>query len=180
VIPAAPELRLIEPHRAAWEALVRRHTRQVLVSLLARGLTLEQAQELAQEAWTRLWHQHLRGALRTVELPGLAITQAGFLARDARRRLRHAPESADDARAAQDVVAPLPSAEARLASAQALEAVRRELSRLPESRRHLFELAQDGVPHAEIARRLQLTPQRVRQLVWEIRSRLRALLGAWS
>ena len=70
-----------------------------------------------------------------------------------------------------------PSAEGRLASAQALAAVRRELGRLSARDRQVLELAQEGVPHAEIGLRMELSPQRVRQLVWELRTRLRAHLG---
>jgi RNA polymerase sigma-70 factor (ECF subfamily) len=143
------------------------------VSLLAQGFCLEQAQELTQETWARLWAQHHRGALAELSLPGLAITQAGFLARDALRRgLRSAEEAPGPEREA-----PLPSPEDRLASAQTLRAVRRELGTLPEHHRRAFELAHEGVPHADIGRRLDLTPQRVRQLVWEIRTRLRARFG---
>lgn len=136
------------------------------------GLTLDEAKELTQETWARLWAQHERGRLEDLALPGLAVTQARFLALDARRRERLA------ARADEAAVEPTsPSHEERFAAAQTLAELRRALDAMPEARRRAFELAHEGVPHADIARRLGFTPRRVRQLLWEIRSQLRARFG---
>lgn len=145
------------------------HSRRVWVSLLALGFPLDQAKELTQETWARLWAQHRQGRLEALELPGLAIVQARFVAIDVRRRARRA--LGEQASGDEDVH---PSAEARLAAAQTLAEVLRELDTLPDAHRRAFELAQEGRAHADIAQLLGFTPRRVRQLIWEIRSRLRA------
>ena len=73
----------------AWAALIEQHQRRVVVALLARGIGVEQAKELAQEAWLRLMLRHRAGKLTQLRLPGLAIKQALFLAKDqARKRWR--------------------------------------------------------------------------------------------
>jgi hypothetical protein len=64
----------------AWNALIQRHNRRVIVSLLARGVPLELALNLAQEAWARLVQQQASGKLTRLDLPGLAVAQARFLA----------------------------------------------------------------------------------------------------
>src|SRR5689334_10042253 len=46
--------RALAGDRAAWDALVARHHRRVVVSLLARGVRVDRAHELAQETWARL------------------------------------------------------------------------------------------------------------------------------
>ena len=70
-----------------WGAEIARHDRRVVLSLVARGVRLDRAREIAQETWACLVERHRLG-----ELPGssqgLAITQAGFLARDDVRRAR--------------------------------------------------------------------------------------------
>src|SRR5258706_4480748 len=72
-------------HGPAWDEAVRRHTHRVVVALLARGVPLEAAEDLAQEAWIRLVEQQRAGRLRVLKLPGLAIAQACWLARQAGR-----------------------------------------------------------------------------------------------
>src|SRR5262245_60462429 len=64
----------------AWSWLIARHDHRVVVALLARGVPLDRARELAQETWLRLMQSQREGRLRELSLPGLAITQARFLA----------------------------------------------------------------------------------------------------
>src|SRR5262245_35637441 len=45
----------------AWNALIARHNRRVIVSLLARGMSVERAKDIAQEAWLRLVEQQRAG-----------------------------------------------------------------------------------------------------------------------
>src|SRR5262245_31417968 len=82
--PGEAELtaRALRGEREAWDALIARHHRRVVVSLLARGLRVDRARELAQETWTRLIQQQQRGLLTELRLPNLALTQAAFLATD--------------------------------------------------------------------------------------------------
>src|SRR5688500_4188567 len=67
--------------------LIERHNHRVVVSLLARGLPIDRARELAQETWLRLMESQRAGRLTSLNLPGLAIVQAGFLASNERRGL---------------------------------------------------------------------------------------------
>lgn len=176
VTPLDPEPALVRRalagERSAWDALVLRHRRAVLVALLAQGLTLSAAEEVCQEAWSRLWSQQQRGGLSRLELPGLAVTQARFIARDGYRRDRLAAAIP----AATDVA---PDVEETVSSRQSLERVAAALLALPARDQRLFRLAQqDGVPHAQLAEQFGLSVQRVRQIVFEVRTRLRAALEA--
>lgn len=161
--------------RGAWDALVARYQRRVLVSLLALGLGLDEARDVTQDTWARLWDQHRQGALASLTLPGLAITQARFLAQDLLRRRRATPT--EEGTPLPDAVAPAADAEAALISTQALARVQRALARQSATKRDVFRLACDeGLAHAEVARRVGLSTQRVRQIVWEVRTALRAEL----
>ena len=157
--------------RAAFGVLVERHSRRVVVTLLAEGHALDVARDLTQEAWAHLWES--RSTLKTLVLPGLVITQARFLGRDLHRRNKGAPVSPGEA----DAAAPFPLADARLSSAQSLKRVQERLATVSTRAREVFELANgEGLPHEEVGRRLGLSSQRVRQIVWEVRTQLRAVL----
>jgi RNA polymerase sigma-70 factor (ECF subfamily) len=163
--------------REAWGELVARHDHRVIVALLARGIRLDQARELAHQAWIRLIDQQRAGRLERLELPGLAIRQAVFLALDAARRRELAAHSLDHAaaRAVHDAAA---SAEDRLIRREQLQRAQAELARCSPSARRLFALLyrNPGMRHAEAARQLGLSVQRVRQILCEVRARLRAAI----
>src|SRR5262249_31325925 len=72
--------------RDAWNVLVQRHNHRVVLALLARGVRIDRAKDIAQEAWMRLVEQQRLGRLARLQLPGLAIAQATFLALEAARR----------------------------------------------------------------------------------------------
>lgn len=168
------------PAPPAWRELIARHDRAVVLSLLARGVRLERAKELAHDAWSRLYEQQALGRLDRLELPGLAIAQAGFLAAQDGRRAQKEGRTArlDDLGEAKDWADGSSSAEDRLASRQALETARQVLAGCSDRSREVFLLAYDSpeVPHADIARRVGLSVQRVRQILWEVRGRIRAAL----
>jgi RNA polymerase sigma-70 factor (ECF subfamily) len=85
VAPTAPPSRPLD--RAAWQQRISQHDHRVMMSLLAHGLPLDRAREIAQAAWTRLMENDRAGKLADIQLPGLAIAQARFLATDERRRV---------------------------------------------------------------------------------------------
>jgi RNA polymerase sigma-70 factor (ECF subfamily) len=176
--PAAADLETaaLAGDAAAWSVLIERHGRRVVVALLARGVPLERAKEIAQETWLRLMERQREGRLSELTLPGLAIVQAGFLAANERRR----DGQAASATAAAALPAPgaLPSAEDTVASRQRLDRVARALAACPAGARRVFELCYDNpeLGYAEIARRVGLSVQRVKQTVFEVRKRLRAAL----
>jgi RNA polymerase sigma-70 factor (ECF subfamily) len=159
--------------RAAWQALIARHERKVIVSLLARGLPLDRAREVAQETWTRLMESQRAGRLTRVTLPGLAIVQAGYLVTsDWRRQPRELP-------AAPAIGAAADSPEDRAIDRQALSRVARALERCPARARRVFEAVYQNpeLSYDELGARLGLSAQRVKQTVCEVRKRLRVVLG---
>jgi RNA polymerase sigma-70 factor (ECF subfamily) len=146
----------------------------VRVALIARGVPADQARDVAQEAWTRLLERARRGELRELRLPGLAITQAMFIAIDERRRAARSPVSVEPA----DIADPTASAEDMLAGRRRLERARTTLAALPSSSQAVFHAVFGGAAagYAAVARELGLSEQRVKQIVCEIRAKVRAAL----
>ncbi|MDY7229187.1 RNA polymerase sigma factor [Hyalangium rubrum] len=166
--------------RRAWDGLIARHHRRVVVSLLARGIRVDRAHELAQETWARLIQQQQRGLLTELRLPNLALTQAAFLAADDARRARREAISGnvEELPERQHPVDPTASAERRLVSEEQLAKAHQALEGCSPSARSVFLLACDGqeLPHAEVAARVGLSVQRVRQILCEVRKKLRTAL----
>jgi RNA polymerase sigma-70 factor (ECF subfamily) len=144
-----------------------------MLSLLAHGVLPAQAKEMAQEAWLRLITQADAKKLDRLELPGLAIRQALFLARSEARKpgqsnqpLEDAPEAATD------------SPEELFFDRERLQKAHDRLQDLAPSARAVFErlYGDPQLSHAEVAARVGLSVQRVRQIVCEVRKVLRAEL----
>lgn len=159
--------------RAAWTALIARHDRRVFLSLLARGVLPAQARELAQEAWLKLITQADAKKLDHLELPGLAIRQALFLARSEARRAGAATLPLEDALEPGGA-----SPELTFFSRERLQRAHERLQDLAPSARAVFErlYADPQLSHAEVAARVGLSVQRVRQIICEVRKVLRAEL----
>jgi RNA polymerase sigma-70 factor (ECF subfamily) len=172
--------RALAGDRKAWDALIARHHRRVVVSLLAKGIRVDRAHELAQETWARLVQQQQRGLLTELRLPNLALTQAAFLAADDARRSRREALSGpvEELPERQQPVDPSASAEKRLLSEEQLARAHEALAGCSPSARNVFLLACDGqeLPHAEVAARVGLSVQRVRQILCEVRKKLRTAL----
>ena len=166
----------------AWNALIARHDHRVVVSLLARGVRIDRAKDLAQEAWIRLVEQQRAGRLTHLQLPGLAIAQAAFLSLEAARRdgARGDPLPLDSemVRAATDLVDPGADAETRLLTTERLECAERVLASFASNARAVFTLTYggEGLSHAEVAAKVGLSLQRVRQILCEVRKELRSAL----
>ena len=165
---------------AAWSALVQRHNHRVVVSLLARGVRVDRAKDIAQEAWMRLVEQQRMGRLDRLQLPGLAVAQAGFLALEAMRRdanvKRHEP--IDEPAVASSLRDPHCDAESTLLTQERVSCAVEVLSGCSPSARKVFRLAYggEGLSHAEVAQRVGLSLQRVRQILCEVRAKLRTAL----
>jgi DNA-directed RNA polymerase specialized sigma24 family protein len=131
---------------------------------------MDRARELAQETWARLLHQQQKGMLSELRLPHLALTQAAFLAADeARRTRREAVDAPLEALPeSHHPVDPTVCAERRLLSEE----------QCSTNSQRVFQLACDGQerPHAEVAARVGLSVQRVRQILCEVRKKLRHAL----
>jgi RNA polymerase sigma factor (sigma-70 family) len=168
---------------SAWNEIVRRHSHRVLLALLARGVPWEAAQDLVQEVWLRLVGQQRAGRLPSLALPGLAIAQAGWLAREEGRtkRRRETIMSGIAAAAPADDVDHDPGAdpEEQAMRRERLDRILRELEVCPPRARQIFfaVYGSEARSHAEVARDLGLSVQRVRQALCEVRARLRAALG---
>lgn len=172
--------RAMAGEREAWDALIARHHHRVVVSLLARGVRADRAQELAQETWARLIQQQRRGMLTDLRLPSLAITQATYLALDDARRARREALSGDldrlpEREQPQD---PAASAELRLLTEEQLARAHAALQACSPGAQRVFRMVYEGpdLPHAEVAQRVGLSVQRVRQILCEVRKKLRAAL----
>lgn len=157
----------------AWNELVRRHDHRVVVSLLARGIRVARAQELANEAWLRLVQKQRAGQLRELTLPGLAIRQAAFLALDDLR-------CADSRRVLVDgerldrVADGSADPERRAIHGQRLERAQVALGRCGPRAREIFLMVyRDHLSHGEVAEHLGISLQRVRQSLCEVRKRLK-------
>jgi RNA polymerase sigma-70 factor (ECF subfamily) len=160
----------------AWNALVQRHNHRVVVTLLARGLRIDRAKDLAQEAWIRLVEQQRMGRLDRLVLPGLAITQAGFLAlEDARRDASSRHHDPLDEVVSLAVADPRANAESQVLTEERVTRALEVLSGCSPSAREVFRLVYsgEGLSHAEVAKRVGLSLQRVRQILCEVRARLR-------
>ncbi len=175
-VAASLEERAMGGDAAAWNALVERHNHRVLVSLLARGVRVDRAKDLAQDAWLRLVEQQREGKLTHLILPGLAVTQAGFLAREEARQARRVRSEGDAEAAA--IVDPSVDAETKLLADEQLARAARVLSACSPSARRVFQLVYggSGLSHGQVAARVGLSLQRVRQIVCEVRQRLRAAI----
>ena len=166
----------------AWNTLVAKHDHRVVVSLLARGVRLDRAKDIAQEAWIRLVEQQRAGRLAHLVLPGLAIAQAAFLSLEAARRDVRGeallPLEADGARLATDLVDPAADAETRLLTSERIARAEKVLGGFAPNAREVFRLAYggEGLSHAEVARRVGLSLQRVRQILCEVRKELKLAL----
>ncbi|MCA9655321.1 MAG: sigma-70 family RNA polymerase sigma factor [Myxococcales bacterium] len=177
--PEAPDATRAEPvDEVPWDDMMRRHGRRVVVALVAQGVPLERAKELAQDAWLRVIDRHRRGHITDLQLPGLVIAQAGFLARDDMRRRDRRSRLDEPHRqaAANDLSLDL---EDQLDARQRLRVVRSVLDRASPNAQRVFGLlyGERAMSPAEVATELGLSVQRVRQIVCELRKRMRAAIA---
>jgi RNA polymerase sigma factor (sigma-70 family) len=152
-----------------WAGLIERHNHRVVVSLLGQGLTIDRARDLAQETWLRLIENQRAGRLQSLVLPGLAVVQAGYLAASERRSARRGGGLVEAAETGPATV------EDRVIERQALDRVATALAACSPAARRVFEFVYEHpeLHYAEAAARLGLSSQRVKQIVCEVRKRLR-------
>jgi RNA polymerase sigma factor (sigma-70 family) len=165
--------RALAGDEAAWNELVRRHDRRVWVSLLALGAPPDLARDLSQDTWVRLWAKAKAGELPELKLPGLAVTQARFLWLSARRA-----EAASVVVRHEDAADPAQDPEKQAARTQEVARAVAAVEALPDRARSVFTAVYDeGLSAAEASSRFGISVQRVRQTLFEVRGRLRAVLG---
>ena len=171
------EERALAGDRDAWQALIARHERPVLLSLLARGLRVDRARELMQET---LAAADRAAAARQTSAPRAAgagdragavpRARASASAADRGRRRRR-----DRARRLRDA-----GTRALLAGAARPCPVRARgmFALVPARLRLVYE--QPQLRHQEVAERVGLSLQRVRQILCETRKVLREALEEQS
>jgi RNA polymerase sigma-70 factor (ECF subfamily) len=159
-----------------WDALMKRHGRRVVVSLIGQGIPVDRANDLAQDAWLKIIAQYRAGRLPELKMPGLVIAQATYLARDDRRRTqrRGTVETTGAAEAADTRVL-----ERRVAARQELRRVLEIVASSYPNARRVFTLAYGSKAKTapEIADELGISCQRVRQILCELRRQMRDELG---
>jgi RNA polymerase sigma-70 factor (ECF subfamily) len=163
--------------RYPWDAQLAAHDRRVILLLLAMGLRLDQAKDIAQRTWLRLIEQYDAGQLPRVELPGLALRQARFLALD---ELRRQGKNTKLAVVEVEVESGLPSQETALIRREELASALRAFDRCTPSAQRVFQAVYEAPEssHADAAAKLGLSVQRVRQVLCEVRRKLRAAMEA--
>jgi RNA polymerase sigma-70 factor (ECF subfamily) len=176
-----PVTRAAAPITERWARAIATHQHRVVLSLVGVGFTFERASDLANEAWARLMEKDRAGTLGEVKLPGLAIVQARYLAWDDRRReamqLRHHQRVA--AQTGEELLVDRnPDPETRLLTRQQAQRALVAVAASPVSAQRLLRLlyAEPAMPHARAAQVLGLSVQRVRQLLCELRKRVRAAI----
>jgi RNA polymerase sigma-70 factor (ECF subfamily) len=164
------ERRALAGDRPTWDSLVARHSRAVELSLLAHGERLSDAKELTQAAWAHVYECVAQGRFSRLELPGLVIHQAGLLAKEQHRSAARAVPAVSEERP--------PTPEDVVGSRRAIARVQAELARAPATAQRVFALlhGQPPMTPAEAAQELGLSVQRVRQVLCEVRARLRVAL----
>lgn len=168
----------VAPLAPDWDAIVERHQHTVLLSVLALGLRIERAKDVTNQAFARLYEQHRAGKLDRLSFPGLAIRQARFLALDALEKDKVA------ARAQRALALTVvdedhaPNPERRLLAKQQLAIAVEALTYCSPASQRVFRAVYEdpGVPHAVVAEQLGLSVQRVRQILCEVRRRVRDAL----
>jgi RNA polymerase sigma-70 factor (ECF subfamily) len=158
-----------------WGAEVRAHNARVVASIVAMSIPFDQAEELASQAWARLIEQHHAGQLAEVKLPGLAIRQARFLALTWLEGRRRDGGPVDEA-----LVAAPGDPESALIARRDVEIALGVVAASSKSAQAVFyHLYDDPRPsHEEVAERVGISVQRVRQILCEVRKKIREALEA--
>ena len=170
---------ILQGDPAAEEELVRRFRGPVYVMALVRTRDAEAARDLVQEVLLQVIRALREGRLRNEDslaayVHGTARNLVNNYFRS--RQTRDLPQAGPD-----------PSPENQENSEEWLEQadrrvfVRRALERLNAGERAVLQLTlAEGLPPADIARRLGLTPEAVRQRKSRAMKRIRKMLAAWS
>jgi DNA-directed RNA polymerase specialized sigma24 family protein len=170
--PGAPR----RPSAFDWDGSIRAYNARVVASLLALKIPFERAEELTSQAWTRLIEQDRDGRLPEIKMPGLAIKQARFLALTWLKHHRR------EAELPEDIVSGLADPERALIARRDVEIALRVLAGSSRSAQAVFAAIYEDPPppHEVVAARVGLSLQRVRQILCEVRKKIREALEAKS
>jgi len=166
-----------EPGHVDWDAAVRVHNVRVIASLVALSIPFAQAEELASQTWARLLEQERAGKLPEIRLPGLALRQARFLALTwlTERRREVGPAGLEMVHADTDP-------ERALIVRRDVQTALGVIATCSRSAQLVFHLIYDHPPltHEVVAERVGLSTQRVRQILCEVRKKIRVALEQTS
>jgi RNA polymerase sigma factor (sigma-70 family) len=170
--PARAEVARVDP--AEWDAIIRAHDRRVWLSVLALGVRADRARDVVQTAWTRLMEKDGRGEITKDNIAALAIAQARFLALDELRRTQNDQRRTEPLNDVLDEIDP----ESQMLGRQRLQRAAAMLATSSPATQRLVQLlySEPSVGYAAAAAELGLSLQRVRQIMCELRKRLRAAL----
>lgn len=167
----------VTPER--WAQAYAQHHHTVVLAMLANGVRLDEARELAHDAWARIFEQTQIGKVTNVELPGLIIRQAYFLWVESRRRESTRGQrngTLDEAKAVAD---PRSTPEDTVSGRELLGAVQQVMAAASPRQRSVLSavVTSPGAQHADLAKHEGVSLQRFRQVLCEVRSQLRAAVG---
>ncbi len=170
---------ILQGDPSAEEELVRRFRGPVFVMALVRTRDAEAARDLAQEVLLQVIQALREGRLRNED------RLAAYVHGTARNLVNHYFRVRQSRELPQPGRDPAPetteNSEDLLEQADRRRFVREALERLNAGERAVLQLSlAEGLPPAEIARRLGLTPEAVRQRKSRAMRRIRKLVQAWS
>jgi RNA polymerase sigma-70 factor (ECF subfamily) len=149
-----------------WAAKLLRY----LERMLADGAV---AEELVQEAFLRVHRARDRYEPQARFSTWLYRIATNLALNELRRPRRRDPHTSIDADGGPELISAGPPSDERVHAQRLSEAVDRELAALPERQRAALWLsAVEGLPYAEVARALDVTPQALKSLVHRARTAL--------
>lgn len=168
--------------RQRWAQEYATHHHTVVLALVANGVRLDEARELAHDAWARIYEQVSTERIDAIELPGLVIRQAFFLLAENRRRTSTRAQRDGSVDEAMSVASQQPSPEETVAGRQLLGAVAAAMAGSSVRAQSVLSAVMSGpdVLHAELAKHEGVSLQRFRQILCEVRAQLRSALGRAS
>lgn len=168
--------------RDRWAREYDAHHHTVVLALLANGVRLAEARELAHDAWARLFEKDSEARLERLELPGLIIRQAFFLLIERRRRASTQARRDEGLDRAVKLAAHQPTPEDVVSGRQVLGVVTRALATSSPRGQSVMSAIVSGPDalHEQLARHEGISLQRFRQVLCEVRSQLRAALERGS
>lgn len=137
-------------------ALFRLHQKELQSFLRRRGASPELAADLTQEAFLRLLSASAEAGIRNA--PAYLFRTAANLSVDWARRQRFLPLAPDPDAALATVIDQTPSVERLVISRQEIAILGAALDELPSAVRFVFFARLDGMTFAEIARKLDISP----------------------
>jgi len=165
--------------RQRWAREYDTHHHTVVLALIANGVRLDHARELAHDAWARIYERASADRLETLELPGLIIRQAFFLLAEGRRRDSNHARRDGPVEEAMHLADQHASPEETVAGRQLLASVELAMASSSPRAQAVLSAVLSGpdVLHAELAKSEGVSLQRFRQILCEVRAHLRVALG---